>query len=394
MASDGHDDNPSAHPPAADPMGQPHLRVVPGGNLTGRPGRTGRLHGSPPTHAHAGPGPEPTPHPWFDPDAQHGPWTPDQVRAELQAFYSSPTGRFLSTEQRLGLTDLLLDERSQVAFDGYCGLFFPGKVLHPDLPERLPDTPIGFLRQLPIALRAWVRHCHRYDPWVDAEMTVAVLDGIDDVEPVWHDAVAREDRRRRSDRPFLLARLAEYAADVGGEGALWSLDAEPLPVEELQLDGLDPDTALIVVQASELCDAVFRFDWCVELRTVARRLLVRLGREAPAALRRPSVGSIAAGVSYIAVHANLAPKRGGWFSTDTIALFAGTSASGVPSRARKLLTVLDIEQHPVDEDLPPRLRRRMLRVGTPELLISQRRESLIGEAGYVACRLSDSDDGS
>lgn len=389
MDTDGRDDNPSANPPApppaGDPMSQPHLRVVPGGNLTGRPGRPGRLHPSPPPRTHAAP----APHPWFDPDRQSGPWTTDQVRAELRAFYASPTGRFLSTEQRLALTDVLLDDRSSVAFDGYCGLFFPAKVLDPEIPNRLGDTPVGFLRQLPPALRAWVRHCHHFDPWVDATMTVAVLDVIDEFEPPWHDAVEREDRRRRSNRPRWLALLAEYAADVGGEDALWALDAEPLPLEDLQLDGLDPDTALIIVQASALCDDVLRFDWCLELRTVARRLLVRLARESPAALRRPAVGSIAAAVTYIAVHANLVPRRGGWLSTDNIASLSGTSASGVPARSRKLLAELGIEQPAVDEDLPPRLRRRMLRVGTPDLLIGQRRDFLISEAGYIACRLSD-----
>jgi hypothetical protein len=94
-------------------------------------------------------------------------------------------------------------------------------------------------------------------------------------------------------------------------------------------------------------------------------------------------------VSYIAVHANLVPTRGGWFSTENIALFVGTRPSGVPARARKLLAALDIRQEPVDKDMPPRLRRRMLRVGTPDLLIGQRREFLIGEAGDIACRLSD-----
>ena len=159
--------------------------------------------------------------------------------------------------------------------------------------------------------------------------------------------------------------------------------------EDLHLDGLDPDTALIIVQASALCDEVFRFDWCLELRTVARRLLVRLARESPAALRRPAVGSIAAAVTYIAVHANLVPRRGGWLSTDNIASLSGTSASGVPARARKLLAELGIEQPAVDKSLPPEVRRRLLRVGTPELLIAQRREGLISRAGYVACRLSD-----
>ena len=75
-----------------------------------------------------------------------------------------------------------------------------------------------------------MRHCHHFDPWVDAEMTVVVLDAIDDFEPAWHDAVDREDRRRRSNRP----RLARHCwpstpPTSGGEDALWSLDAEPLP---------------------------------------------------------------------------------------------------------------------------------------------------------------------
>ena len=89
------------------------------------------------------------------------------------------------------------------------------------------------------------------------------------------------------------------------------------------------------------------------------------------------------------MHANLVPRRGGWLSTDNIASLSGTSASGVPARARKLLAGLGIEQPAVDKSLPPEIRRRLLRVATPELLIAQRREFLISSAGYVACRLSD-----
>ena len=68
---------------------------------------------------------------------------------------------------------------------------------------------------------------------------------------------------------------------------------------------------------------------------------------------------------------------------------SGTSASGVPARARKLLAALGIEQPVVDKDLPPELRRRLLRVGTPELLIASAARSSSARAGYVACRLSD-----
>jgi hypothetical protein len=386
MDTDGSDDTPSADLPA-HPMSDPGLHLVPGASTTGRPRRPHRIEAVPDSTT--------VQCPWLRSDDEHGPWTRDQIRAELETFRLSPTGAFLTAEQRIALADLLLSEQSPIAFDGYCGLFWPRQALAPDLPSRLTETPVHHLRQLPVALRAWVRHCHRNDSWTDGEMTVAVLDGIDLVEAEWQWAVDREDRRRRSDRPFYLAKLAEYAADVGDEAELWSLEDAPLPDEEVRLDGLDPDTALVVLEASALCDTYFdRFhdSLAIELRTVVRRLLARIGSECPGALRRPSSSSIAAAVVYAAIHGNVVPRRGGNLSTESFARAVGASPSGVAARARKLLTTLGVEQHQDPPDLPARARRRHLRLGHPDLLIGQQRSFLICQAANIAARLSDSSD--
>jgi hypothetical protein len=395
MHTDGSDDTPSAEPPAhhSGPTAHDPLRLIPGagtGERPRRPYRTDRIEAVPDVTSVSSP--------WLRSDDDRGPWTRDEIRRELQVFLGCPTGEFLTIDERIALADLLLSEHSPIVFDGYCGLFWPNQVLAPDLVSRLTETRVAQLRLLPEALRAWVRYCHRNDPWIDADMTLAVLDGIDIAQYAWHDALDREHRRRCDDRPFHLHKLAEYAADVGGVDALWLISTEPLPDEELQLQDLDPDTTATVLAVAARCDEFFSSfsdldgTWMGELRTVARRLVARLGRDAPKALRRPSTASLAAAVVYASIHGNVVPKRGGPLSTESIALTVGAGASGVAARARSLLGQLGVDQPAPEPDLPPRLRRRHLRLGSPALLIADRREFLASEAAYLAARLGETED--
>ena len=93
------------------------LHLVPGASTTVRPRRPRRTDRLEAVADSTG-----VPCPWLRSDDELGPWTRDQIRVELHAFRSSPTGAFLTAEQRVALADLLLSERSPIAFDGRCRL--------------------------------------------------------------------------------------------------------------------------------------------------------------------------------------------------------------------------------------------------------------------------------
>ncbi len=325
--------------------------------------------------------------------------------ALLTALADSAWGAGLTAAARMGLDAILLPPAAH-SFQGTAGMPFLADCLSPSSLEGDDDRPVVALEAVPSGLRALVRFVDRLGTGVDPAATIAKLEYIDQVEPAWQAAVAHHDRRRRSLRPRLLHLLSELAADVGhheeihdDEGivrvsnVLWALSVEPLPDEPLQLEGLDPDAAVRVLEIGDRCDAFFRHQTFVELRTAARRLLVLVARRAPEALTRPSSRSLAAGICYAVIRANVERfPRHGWLQTVSISDVLGVSASGIPARARTLLAAAGIDQPPVDEHALPGFRRKPLRLSSPDLLISHRRHDIADRAGYVMCRLADCDD--
>jgi hypothetical protein len=222
-------------------------------------------------------------------------------------------------------------------------------------------------------------------------LTIEALEVIDDAEKVWQEAVAAVEHGRRINRPWLLALREELILDVGGPDALASLDADPLPVDEpVPLDGLDADTAALVLRITELTDRALRFPSLHQLRTATRRFVALLAREAPKALRGPTVPNLAAAACWVVVHGNVdAPRNVYNLQTAGLASAVRASASGVPARGRKLLDALGIEQPPPNPGLAPSAQRKLLRLGHAELLAGSRRRDILEQLEKIAWRLGE-----
>jgi hypothetical protein len=73
---------------------------------------------------------------------------------------------------------------------------------------------------------------------------------------------------------------------VGSADALWALDAEPIPDEPFDWSAVEPEDKAFVTdvlaQSDQCCDALLD----TEFRTIARRILARVAKREPRALRR------------------------------------------------------------------------------------------------------------
>ena len=332
------------------------------------------------------------------------PWPIERIDALLAAFRRSPWGACLTPVADDGLEAVLATPGIH-AFRGAAGLPFLADCLRPATVEQHHhDLGVPLLRAVPAGLRRWVRFLDRLGDGVAPSATLTKLEYIDRLEPAWQEAVTRLDRRRRFDRPGLVSRLRELAADVGrplpcdvdpaaagAAEAFAAVSLLPLPDEPLQLAGLDPDTALRVLDIGDRCDHFFRLVQLIELRTAARRLLVTVAHRRPEALTRPSARNLAAAVCYAVIHGNVTRfHRYDWLGTASIAEELGASSSGIPARARALLAAAGVEQPPVDDDLPPSMRRKLLRLGDPGLLVEWRRQQIVQHAEHLLHRLDDS----
>ena len=228
---------------------------------------------------------------------------------------------------------------------------------------------------------------------------------LDSSHKIFIHGIARHEHAQRINRPRLIEILHQLAAEVGvslstdddlvvAEALEMAarLSLEPLVEDEpLDLTGLDPDTALRLLDISERSDHFFRLAGAGELRTAARRFLVQVARRDPFALRRPSARALAAGVCFVVIRANIQlVHRFDWLGTSSIAQELGVSPSTVPTRARALLAAAGIDQPAVDPTLPPAARHQMLTLGDPELLMGRRREVHVERVRFVAARLETS----
>lgn len=162
-------------------------------------------------------------------------------------------------------------------------------VLTEYLPVVAPGTEEDYA-MVPEVLRAFIRFCHDEED-LPRPVTRVALQAVDRWRPDYlaaqHDPVVM---RKRSDfqRELLFAGLADYRRDmaitlVGSEEALEFLDDEPLPAEELDLDGVAPDILARVRSVGALVDRAVETLYQgsgleVELRTVCRRILARVAR--------------------------------------------------------------------------------------------------------------------
>lgn len=181
-----------------------------------------------------------------------------------------------------------------------------------DLIPRKVIAPEAYLRAMPDTLKAVIPYAHARRG-VPEVYTVQALEAVDAFTPDYLDAISRP---RAQGPAALLERLgildpddldsddflggpADYldvlAQSVGGSDILDALDDAPLPDEPLDVSALPDDIIDRVRSVSALADGV-----CTELfedpelRTAARRALVRIATADPAIFRRRSSDATAA----------------------------------------------------------------------------------------------------
>ena len=154
------------------------------------------------------------------------------------------------------------------------------------------------------------------------------------------------------------------ASEVGGRDQLEALDADPLPDEDLELEGVPEDVVDRVRRISALCDGLCDALFDVETRTATRRLIRDVAIGDPRLFRRKSRDDLAAAaLCWLVGSANRAV---GWNNgVQTKELMAHFGLTGSPSqRAEPMRAAVGL--HPGDEGL-----------GSPRYLTSASRAALI-----------------
>lgn len=193
----------------------------------------------------------------------------------------------------------------------------------------------------------------------------ALLAAVGAIDPGAIDLDDAEWVEPQSHREFLLDELRRA---VGSDDALAGLDDRPLPDEPLVWDDVPDDIHARVAEVFALCDG-----WCdevldVEHRTACRRFVARVAASDPAFFRRRSrAETAAAGACWVIGQANHSLSTGpGRYVKDLVAHF-GVSPGAPSERGLRMLVAAGID---VDAYGP-------VRVGTPELLTSERRRGTI-----------------
>ena len=255
-----------------------------------------------------------------------------------------------------------------------------------------------YLSKAPKLLRAFVRFCHA-ERGIRSSLTEETLAAVDHWEPSYQ-------RTIRSARPqgpaALLAALGVLDDDdelddedddfddddgdddvrsytdimlevlreaVGGDEALTALDDLPLPDEPFEWLDIAEDIRAPVADVLAACDGCCDAMLDVEYRTACRRFLARASRDGPAVFRRKArAETAAAAVCWIVGKANdlFHPSRGGVLVKDLTAHF-GLATSGVSPRAATLLKAAGFDGETFGQ----------IRLGTPDLLVSSRRQRII-----------------
>lgn len=325
-------------------------------------------------------------------------WDSSRTAQLADRFFASRWGRSLDDDDHRGLLESLL---------WYGTDYGPGdpvrwsgvrvEILFMDWLPRKVVAPIDFLANAPELLRAFVRFAH-IESGVRAELTEQTLAAIDAFAPLYQeairtpgpqgpaallDALSMERAPSEADYPhwFEELELDRLAQAVGSDEQLDRLDTAPLPDEPFDWTGIPDDISARVAEVLELTDRC-----CgellddVEYRTVARRVLARVASEGPSVFRRKAaVDTAAAAVMWIAGKAN------GLFES--------------PSRLR----AADIVRHFDIKSSPSQRGAVMLRaggfrdetyeveLGSPDYLIADRRQWIIGRRDHLRQRMASDD---
>lgn len=237
-----------------------------------------------------------------------------------------------------------------------------------------------YMQQMPAVLRALIRYAH-HERSITPSLTVETIEGVDRWEPEYRRAIASpttplgivqamrgfHDDVGYDDRTYEEIMLESLAVQVGGEGALESLDANPIPDEAFDWADIPDDVHARVGEILDLTDRCCNEMLDVEYRTIARRLLAQAARGDSEVFRRKARSDYAAAALLWTIGtANdlfrtrmLVKDLTGWFDI---------AQSSVSQRATTLRKAAGL---PADDYY------RTHRLGDPSLLHSEKRASLI-----------------
>ena len=254
------------------------------------------------------------------------------------------------------------------------------------IPRKIAASP-EYLSAAPALLRAFIRFCHT-ERKIRPALTDETLAAVDEQEPEYLRVI-------RSPRPqgpmallaamgmlggqqpwedgpsgagqYLLDALAE---EVGGQDALDSLDATPLPDEEFGWDQVPADVRGRVGEVLAACDRCCDDLLGAEYRTACRRLLARAAPGLSGMLRKtakPEV--IAAAVCWAIGKGNqrLGQATGELRVKDLMSYFS-LSQSSVSQRGYQIMNAAGIK---------PASTYPAVRLRSPGLLVSARRRRII-----------------
>jgi hypothetical protein len=318
-------------------------------------------------------------------------WDGRQLQTIADRFLASTFGKGFRDRDSVDLVDLVLQ------FGSGWGLADPLRwsptaveIILGDWVPRRVIGPAGQLSKMPGVLRAFIRFAH-HERGLRPALTTQTLAAVDEHE-------AEYQRTIRSPRPggpaemmaalsavagglgtgdsWELGIIADLATTVGGDRALDSLTADPLPDEPFDQSGIARDIVPAVREVLAVSDeaTVALFD--VEFRTAARRLLALVARGNPEIFRRGSRADwTAAAIGWIVAKANRLFDQGkGIQVKDYMAHFG---LKGSPSQ--RALPMLRAGGFSPDTG--------WVNLGSPAFLTSERRSAIMAQRDRLRERL-------
>lgn len=250
------------------------------------------------------------------------------------------------------------------------------------IPRKIAAGP-EYLSAAPALLRAFIRFCHA-ERKIRPALTDETLAAVDEQEPEYQRVIRSPQPQGPmallaamgmlpwEDGPsgagqYLLDALAE---EVGGQDALDSLDATPLPDEEFGWDQVPADVRRRVGEVLAACDRCCDELLGAEYRTACRRLLARAAPGLSGMLRKtakPEV--IAAAVCWAIGKGNQRLGQGtGELRVKDLMSYFSLSQSSVSERGYQIMNAAGIK---------PASTYPAVRLRSPSLLVSARRRRII-----------------
>jgi Domain of unknown function (DUF6398) len=322
-------------------------------------------------------------------------WSEEQAQALADQFFASPFGAPLHDDDHRRLLDSIIWFGTDYGpGDPMRWSAVSAEIILLDWIPRKLEPDIRLLAKAPELLRAFIRYCHDARG-IRPGLTAQTLTEVDRFEPEYQQII----RAPRLQGPAaLLAALgaldadglelpggddsyAEFAygeeymlrrlaATVGGQEELEALDDEPLPDEEFSWAGVHLDIHPVVSEVLRACDSCCDQMLDVEYRTACRRLLARVAAADTAVFRRKSSPIVsAAAICWLIGKANdlFSPYGDRVMVKDLMGHF-GLRSSSASQRAATFLASAGLKRERFGS---------VLGLGTPDLLVSARRRSII-----------------